>query len=331
MRDELERGRGVLPEQALAEYKKVLEFYLKMEVQDDAQEVALWARPAANEHELRDWLSSMVRDHQFTPEEVRLATGLTFDEIQDALDRLEITREERQKNGKDDPLLVLPYPGGRHPRSGFLDGAAYPQRETKVSVFTPWDEMSYVVVDVPEAIRSNLGLLYLAHTHVPTVWTKEGITLEPLEWKRNAEGDLEFERFLPNGVSFGSKVRAAKDSVEFEMWLHNGTKETLTDLRVQNCLMLKAALGFEAQSKRNKLLQKPFAVARSDTGEKWIITAWESCNRVWANPPVPCFHSDPQFPDCAPGETKHLRGWLWFYEGENIESHLEKLRLQRGL
>jgi hypothetical protein len=52
-------------------------------------------------------------------------------------------------------LFVLPYPGGRHPRIGFLDGAVNPQRETKISVSTPWDEQSYVVVDLPEAIWSN--------------------------------------------------------------------------------------------------------------------------------------------------------------------------------
>jgi hypothetical protein len=33
---------------------------------------------------------------------------------------------------------VLPYPGGRHPRVGFLDGAIDPQRGTKASVFAPW-------------------------------------------------------------------------------------------------------------------------------------------------------------------------------------------------
>jgi hypothetical protein len=40
------------------------------------------------------------------------------------------------------------------------------------------------VLDVPEAILSNLGLIYLARIHegVPTIWQEEGIELEPLEW-----------------------------------------------------------------------------------------------------------------------------------------------------
>ena len=68
-----------------------------------------------------------------------------------------LTRPQRTA---DEPLLVLPYPGGRHPRTGFLEGAMRPQRETKISIFTPWDNHSYVVLDIPEAIWSNLGLTY---------------------------------------------------------------------------------------------------------------------------------------------------------------------------
>src|SRR5262249_23867515 len=104
-----------------------------------------------------------------------------------ALKKFDITSTSKSRRS-DDVLLVLPYPGGRHPRIGFLEGAIRPQRETKVSVFTPWDDTSYVVADVPEAIWSNLGLTYLAHTHVPTVWTKQGVELEPLEWNRRGSG-----------------------------------------------------------------------------------------------------------------------------------------------
>ena len=59
--------------------------------------------------------------------------------------------------------------------ASYRDGAIRPQRETKVSVFLPWAESGYVVVDVPEAIwvdaRPKRELLYLAHTDVPTMWT----------------------------------------------------------------------------------------------------------------------------------------------------------------
>src|SRR5262249_12143643 len=155
--------------------------------------------------------------------------GQTRDDIAAALKRFDIRPENRPKCPADAPLLVLPYPGGRHPRIGFRDGAVRPQRETKVSVFTPWDEASYVVADVPEATWCQHGLLYLAHTHVPTVWTRQKIDLEPLEWERQADGVLAIARKLPNGVSFGARVVPGKDGVRMELWLTNGSKEKLTD------------------------------------------------------------------------------------------------------
>src|SRR5207237_2080147 len=130
--------------------------------------------------DLKYWLQNMVWYHRFSADELAEATGLTRDDIAATLKEFDIRPDNRPKRPADAPLLVLPYPGGRHPRIGFLDGAVNPQRETKISVFTPWDPKSYVVADVPEALWSNLGLTYLAHTHVPTLWTNQKITLEPL-------------------------------------------------------------------------------------------------------------------------------------------------------
>ncbi len=192
-------------------------------------------------------------------------------------------------------------------------------------MFAPWDEASYVVADVPEAIWSNLGLTYLAHTHVPTVWSKQGVKLPVLEWNRRDDGSFDIERKLPNGIVFGSKVVPGRDAVRMEMWLTNGTKETLSDLRVQNCVMLKGAPGFDQQTNDNKVFQKPYVAVRSDNGDRWVITAWEPSHRAWGNAPCPCLHSDPKFPDCAPGETQRLRGWLSFYEGTQIDDELKRI------
>jgi hypothetical protein len=122
-----------------------------------AAEPARESRRPRNDSELRYWLQNMVWYHQFSTPEITAATGLNADEASAALARFNISAGTRPKRGPNEPLLVMPYPGGRHPRIGFLDGAVRPQRDTKVSVFTPWDEASYVVVDVPEAIWSNLG------------------------------------------------------------------------------------------------------------------------------------------------------------------------------
>jgi len=180
-------------------------------------------------------------------------------------------------------------------------------------------------VDLPEALWSNLGLTYLAHTHVPTIWTKEGTTLPRLEWNRRSNGSLDIERQLPNGISFGAKVLPARDRVRMELWLKNGSDATLSDLRVQNCVMLKGAKGFEAQTNENKVFASPYVACRSEDEKRWIITAWWPCQRAWANAPVPCLHSDPQFPDCAPGETKRLQGWLSFYEGNDIKAEFRRI------
>ncbi|HEX5103810.1 MAG TPA: hypothetical protein VFV87_08375, partial [Pirellulaceae bacterium] len=199
---------------------------------------------------------------------------------------------------------------------------------TKVSVFAPWKDGGYAVVDVPEAIWHSVpegrALLYLAHTHVPTIWDKQGVTLEPLEWKPTKTG-WEVERTLPNKVAFGSRVTPQRDHVAMEMWLTNGTTESLRGLTVQNCIMLKGLAGFEQQTNDNKLLQKPYAACHNPDKSRWIITAWEPCQRTWANPPCPCLHSDPQFPDCEPDRTVHLRGWLSFYEGKDIDAEIKRI------
>jgi hypothetical protein len=282
------------------------------------------ARRPQSDEDLRFWLENMISHHRFTTDEVTAATGLSAEEVKSAQQRLGV-REKATITSPPGKVRMLPYPGGRHPRIGFLDGAIDPQRETKISVFTPWDDQSYVVVDVPEAIWSQHGLIYLAHTHVPTIWTKQNVTLPPLEWTRHADGRLSVQRKLPNGVVFGASAEPLTNSVRMELWLTNGTGETLRDLRVQNCVMLKAAAGFNQQTNANKIFQPPFIACGSPDGARWIITAWTPLHRAWANPPVPCLHSDPKFPDCAPGETQRVRGSLWFYEGRAITNELNRL------
>ncbi len=283
------------------------------------------ARRPQNDAELKYWLENMVWHHGFTPAEIQAATGLTEQQVLAAQEKFDLRPGKRPVRAADAPLLVLPYPGGRHPRIGFLEGAVDPQRETKFSVFTPWDPNSYVVVDVPEAIWSNLGLTYLAHTHIDTIWTKQGMELPKLEWNRRADGSLDIERKLPNGIAFGVKAVPGREAVRMEMWLENGTDEKLTDLRVQICVMTKMAAGFAGQTNENKVLTNPYVACRSEDGRRWIITAWEGCHRPWANEQCPCFHSDPKFPDLEPGRRHRLRGWLSFFEGEDVQAEFARI------
>ena len=260
------------------------------------------------------------------PTKSSTATGLAPREIDAALKRFDIRPETKPKRPADAPLLALPYPGGRHPRIGFLDGAVQPQRETKISVFTPWDDASYVVADVPEAIWSNLGLTYLAHTHVPTIWTKQNVELDRLEWRRHDDGTLDIERKLPNGIAFAVKVRPRRDAVRLDMSLTNGTSEKLTDLRVQMCLMLKGAAGFAKQTNDNKVFEPPYTACRSDDGRRWIIWAWEQVPPAVGQSavPVPALRSRSSL-TARRGETQRLRGWLSFYEGKDLQGELRRI------
>jgi hypothetical protein len=285
-------------------------------------------RPPRNDEQLKRWLTSMVGYHRFSIGEVTAATGLPAGEVQEALRRLEIA--PGMPLPETGTLVVLPYPGGRHPRIGFLEGAIDPQRETKVSVFTPWhdpaaERADYVVVDAPEAVWSNLGLTYLAHTHVPTIWSQQGIAMERLEWERHDGGSLSHSRMLPNGIRFTSSIHPRSDHVRMRMQLTNGTDQTLTGLRVQMCAMLKGAAGFDEQTSDNKVFKAPYAAVHDEQRRRWILMAWLPNQRTWGNERCPCLHSDPQFPDCPPGEMRTVDGWLSFYEGEDIAAEIERI------
>ena len=282
-------------------------------------------RTPLSEEDKRYWLSNMIEDHGFDQWETRSATGLSVQDIETAVARYHFST---QPSGEGS-LKLRPYPGGRHPRIAFRDGAMRPQRETKFSVFAPWENGGYAVVDVPEAIwvktDESRELLYLAHTHVPTMWSKNQVSLAPLEWTRTGESLLTIERILPNKTAFGARIELKQGIVQMNLWLRNGTGKTLTGLNVQNCVMLKELKGFAALNNDNKVFKSPYAVSRSESGDRWVITGWERCNRPWANPNCPCLHADPQFPDCKPNETVELRGVVSFYEGNDINSEFRRL------
>lgn len=329
MRDEIERSRDVLPVAAIDEYRRALRFYERLPERDDATEVARTARPLGAGAAREAWLENMVVDHRLSPAELRRATGLSAEEAAAEWRRLQPAAPPPPPPAT--AIRVLPYPGGRHPRRGFLDGAIDPQRETKVSVFTPWPDGGYVVVDVPEAIFSSRGLLYLAHTHIPTVWDARGEPLPPLEWDVSDDA-LTCARRLPDGTTFASRVGRrpeADGGIAMSITLTNGTPEPLTGLRVQVCTMLAAAEGFQHQLRLEERLRPPFAAVKAVDEDRWIVTAWTPGHRTWTNPPVPCVHADPIFPDCPPGGTVTVRGWLWFHEGRGIDDFMETLATNR--
>jgi peptidoglycan/xylan/chitin deacetylase (PgdA/CDA1 family) len=271
------------------------------------------------------WLENMLVDHRFTWDEAARVFGWTAAAVQDKAAELHLNRDAAPQKSADGKVRLLPYPGGREVRRGFFANVDW-QRGTKASVFLPWDPTSYVVVDLPEAIFCQSGLLYLAHAHIPTIWDKQNVIIENIDWTREADGSLRHERVLPNKVAFGASIQPKVGSVEMKLWLRNGSEQTLTGLRVQICGHLKAAPEFNEQTTTNKIFRVPSVAVHSAGGDRWILTAWERCGRAWGQPLVPCIHADPVFADCPPGETVRVRGRLWFYEGTDVEQELERAK-----
>ena len=277
----------------------------------------------ATRAELEYWLINMIHYHHYTWEEVEKVTGLSADVLKSRVKEMGLDESPPPEPvGSEKPVRVLPYPGGRHPRIGFQEGAVCPQRGTKASIFLPWDPASYVVVDLPEAIFSNLGLTFLAHTDVPTIWDARNIWLENVDWNHSPDGSLTGSRVLPNKITFGGSVQPSTGKVEMELWLRNDSSEKLSALRTQICVMLNGAPDFNSQTNDNKIFRSPVAAVRSAKGDRWILVAWDRCGHAWGNPLVPCMHADPVLADCLPGQTVRVRGRLWFYEGSDIDSEL---------
>lgn len=282
---------------------------------------------AATRADLDYWLWNMIQ-HHYNWEEMAKATGFDVGALENHVAQLPSVTWSPLKG--TDNVRALPYPGGRHPRIGFLEGAILPQRGTKVSIFSLWDPASYAVVDIPEAIFSNLGLIFLAHTHVPSIWDNKNMWIENVDWERNSDGSLARRQQLQNNVVFGASVRPSAGGADMELWLQNNTPERLSSLRTQVCVMLKGAAEFNGQTNDNKIFRSPACAVKSISGERWILAAWERCWHAWGNPSVPCMHSDPILPDCPPGETVRVRGRLWFYEGADIEPELRRVQEQFG-
>lgn len=290
------------------------------------EKLVLPAEMQATRREPAYWLENMLVHHRYTLGEAALVLGWTAEEVQKKADELHINRDLIPQKTAGGLVRVLPYPGGREVRRGFTEANIDFQRGMKASVFLPWDATSYVVVDLPEAIFSNKRLLYLAHTHIPTIWDEQNVIIENIDWTREPDGSLKHERVLPNKIAFGASIKPRAGGVDMELWLRNGTDETLPGLRTQICDHLKGAPEFNEQTTTNKIFQSPSVAVHSAGGDRWILTTWERCGRAWGNQLVPCLHADPVLPDCAPGETVRVRGRLWFYEGKDVQQELAKAK-----
>lgn len=289
------------------------------------------SRSPLSEADYQRWLNIALA-HNFTPVEIAKALNKSTSQIKQDIKQLNLTPEKaRAMFINNDRYTALPYPGGRHPRIGFLDGAIRPRRDTKISIFDPQNPNSYVVVDIPEAIwfiphgKTNRELLFLAHTHIPTVWDRQSQSIPRQEWTTHKDGSLTITHQLPNKISFGAKVTPKADHVQLEMWINNGSRTTLKGLQTQMCAMLKSLEGFNLQTNDNKTFNKPFATVRNESQNRFLLFAWDRSQRTWGNTHCPCLHSDPQFPDCPPDQKVSLKGILKFQTTKHIDQDINTL------
>src|SRR5262249_55663125 len=133
-------------------------------------------------------------------------------------DELHLAGQRKEAMPADGKIRVLPYPGGREVRMGFLDGNRDWQRGTKASVFLPWDPNSYVAVDLPEAIVSGDRLLFLAHTHFPTAFDEHSLWVDNVDWTRETNGGLHFEQVFTNDFARFAFGRRSNREPEVSTW-----------------------------------------------------------------------------------------------------------------
>jgi len=213
----------------------------------------------------------------------------------------------------------------------------------------PWPSQDYLWYDFPEAIFTDIGLLYLSAVNpaFPVVFPD----LPEVPWRVTGQG-IAFERDLPNGISFGGSLTKASDQiVAAELHISNGTDGPLDSVKLQTCIFLRAIKEFSAYTANNKFVHLPshgwlpFPRAReitsgdgryrlgwragptaldlplmatvSSQGQRLVATTWyEDTYSMVSNPAHPCMHADPAFPRIDPGEARSIAGEVIFFEGD---------------
>lgn len=231
-----------------------------------------------------------------------------------------------------------------------LPGAWRPHYEWEqiAWVSPPWPSQDYIWYDFPEAIFTNMGLLYLSHIN-PSIRTAfSGLTKIPWE---TTPGGISFERGLPNGISFGGSLSLnGERAIATELWIQNGAEDPLNQITLQTCLFMRAIKEFSSYTGQNKfvhlpdegwvpfpeavqkaegegryrlgwrrgpaLADLPIMATVSSEADRLVATTWfGDTYSLVTNPGHPCMHADPAFPEIRPGDRVTIRGGVLFHEG----------------
>ena len=220
-----------------------------------------------------------------------------------------------------------------------------------------WGGDQYVWLDFPEAIFTDIGLIFLSHINpqIRSMYPE----LPKVEWRAEAEG-VSYERTLPNGVRFAGRVSKKTDTkVALHLSLQNGMDKPLRRITLQTCAFLHGIKEFADETQENKFVfvrdvgwvtfekarrklkpkgryklgwrggpavaDWPVMVARSNAAERHLAMTWyEGTLSLVGNKWHPCLHADPFFPDLEPGARADIHGALFFIEGslEDVSGYL---------
>jgi len=215
-------------------------------------------------------------------------------------------------------------------------------------VHLPWPKAGLVMLDFPEAVFSDQGLLFLSHESqcFHQLWPN----LPKAEWQP-IDGGIAFERKLPNNLVYGGSLAAGSDNrVDMKLWGRNEDDLAIGNLQLQVCVYMPKAPQFAANTMDNKYVHlagrgwmkfpealasgvktgrwrlgwrsglpsadEPLIVTESDDGHRLMAIEWgEATYSLVGNPAHPCMHADPDWPDLDPGQQCEITGRLYFYEG----------------
>lgn len=224
-----------------------------------------------------------------------------------------------------------------------------------------WPSQDYIWIDLPEAIFTRQGLLFLSHVN-PRVQPVRFPNPPAVAWQK-ITGGIAYRRTLPNNVTFGAKVTAAPDAADLELFIHNESDKPLNDITLQTCFFLRAITEFSQYTADNKfvhlpdrgwtpfnqarnhktetgryrlgwrsgpkLADLPIMVTRSANADRLVACTWGTDTySLVCNPHHPCMHADPAFPDLAPGQRAAIRGKLIFFQG-SLDAFTHALRQNR--
>ncbi len=211
-----------------------------------------------------------------------------------------------------------------------------------------WPSQDYIWLDFPEAIFTNIGLIFLSHVNpsFPVVFPD----LPKVFWQVLPNG-IAFERKLPNGIKFGGSVLKKEDQVvALSLYIDNGSSQPLKEIKLQTCAYLRGIKEFADYTLDNKLVHVPergwmkFDEARktgvvpgrfhlgwrggpksadlpvmvtvSSQPDRLVAMTWyQHTLSMVGNPRHPCMHADPFFPDIEPGQRAEIYGELLFFDG----------------